>query len=118
MANPNIVNVSDIRGKTHLSSLNSGSYGTLVTNPSNSGSIYKINVASVSNNSGGTRNITLGITRSGTTFDVANNVSVPNQSTLVISSKDTSFYMEEGDVLVGFANSSGTEILVSYEIIS
>lgn len=126
MANPNIVNVTDIRGKTFLNELTNGSPGTLLSNTAGSNSVYKINVISVSNATGNAVGITISIYRdpdgAGAApfryYDIANAVSVPNSSTLVVTSKDTSFYLEEGDILTGFASAAGTEIMVSYEIIS
>lgn len=117
MANPNIVNVSDIRGKTFFNELTT-SYATLVNNAAGSNSVYKINVISISNASGGTRTVSAAVYRGGVYYDIADGVEVPNNSTLVITSKDTSFYLEEEDILTAKSNSSGCEIMVSYEIIS
>lgn len=119
MANPNIVNVSDIRGKTHLSEL-STSYATLIANASGSNSVNKVNVISVSNSTGATRNVTIAVhsVADARYYDIANNVSIPNNSTLVITSKDTSFYLEEDHSIAGFASNAGLEVMISYEIIS
>ncbi len=117
MANPNIVNVSDIRGKTYFNELTT-SYATLVNNAAGSNDVYKINVVSVSNATGGNRDVSIAVYRSGVYYDIAQSVAVPNNSTLVVTSKDTSFYLEEGDQLRAKSNSSGVEIMVSYEIIS
>ncbi len=117
MANPNIVNVSDIRGKTFFNALTT-SYTTLISNAASSNSVYKVNVISVSNATGGTRTVSAAVYRSGVYYDIAQDVEVPNSSTLVITSKDTSFYLEEDDVLTAKSNSSGCEVMVSYEIIS
>jgi len=126
MANPNIVNVSDIRGKTHFNEL-STSYGTMVNNAAGSNSVYKINVISISNATGATRTINIAVYRdpdgagvgvSARYYDIANTVSIPNNSTLVVTSKDTSFYLEEEDILVGSCSAAGCEVMVSYEIIS
>lgn len=125
MANPNIVNVSDIRGKTFFNELTT-SYATLVNNAAGSNSVYKINVISISNATGATRTVNIAVYRdpdgagaaAARYYDIANTVSIPNNSTLVVTSKDTSFYLEEEDILVGSCSSSGCEIMVSYEIIS
>lgn len=125
MANPNIVNVSDIRGKTFFNELTT-SYATLLNNSAGSNSVYKINVISISNSTGAARTINIAVYRdpdgagavAARYYDIANNVSIPNNSTLVVTSKDTSFYLEEEDILVGSCNSAGCEVMVSYEIIS
>jgi hypothetical protein len=122
MANPNIVNVTDIRGKTYVNEMSNGAPATNVSNTAGSNSIYKINTISVSNATGSAASATVSIYRdpgSGARyFDIANTVSVPNNSTLIVTSKDTSFYLEEGDILTSFASAAGLEIMVSYEIIS
>lgn len=122
MANPNIVNVTDIRGKTFLNVMSNGTPATFLNNTAGSNSVYKINTISISNATGSAANITVSIYRDPGTgaryFDIANTVSVPNNSTLVVTSKDTSFYLEEGDILAGFASAADLEIMVSYEIIA
>ena len=122
MANPNIVNVTDIRGKTYFNELANGTYTQLVNNTVGSNAVCKINVISVTNATGSTQTATVAIYRDPGPgpryYDIANNVSVPNNSTLVVTSKDTSFYLEEGDILTAQANAAGLEIMVSYEIIS
>ena len=125
MANPNIVNVTDIRGKTFFNEL-STSPATLVNNSAGSNSVYKINVISISNATGAARTVNIAVYRdpdgaggvAARYYDIANNVSIPNNSTLVVTSKDTSFYLEEEDILTGTCNSTGCEVMVSYEIIS
>lgn len=122
MANPNIVNVTDIRGKTFLNEMSNGTAFAMVNNTAGSNSVYKINVISISNNTGAAATATVSIYRNPGPgpryYDIANNVSVPNASTLVVTSKETSFYLEEGDILTSFASAAGLEVMVSYEIIS
>lgn len=125
MANPNIVNVSDIRGKTFFNELSTNP-AALVVNSASSNSVYKINVISISNATGAARTVNIAVYRdpdgagaqAARYYDIANNVSIPNNSTLVVTSKDTSFYLEEADILTGSCNSAGCEVMVSYEIIS
>lgn len=121
MANPNIVNVSDIRGKTFFNEL-STSPATLLNNSAGSNSVYKINVISISNATGSARTVNIAVYRDpgpGTRYyEIANSVSIPNNSTLVVTSKDTSFYLEEEDILTGSCSAAGCEVMVSYEIIS
>ena len=45
------------------------------------------------------------------------NVVVPANSTMIVSGKDTSFYLEEGDGL-RVATSANTNVISSYEVIS
>lgn len=126
MANPNIVNVTDIRGKTYLNEMSNGSHSIMLNNTAGSNSVYKINVISISNGTGSAANINVAIYRDpdgggaapARYYDIANAVSIPANSTLVVTAKDTSFYLEEGDILTSFASAANLEIMVSYEIIS
>ena len=127
MASPNIVNVTSIIGKTYYNYMSAPStYTSMITNPAGSNSVYKINVISISNGTGGARNISVAVYRdpdgagagAARYYDIANTVTVPANSTLVVTSKDTAFYLEEGDILTSFSTSSDSEIMVSYEIIS
>ena len=126
MANPNIIGVTSILGKTYFNEMNNGSHTSMLQNTVGSNSVYKINVISISNGTGSAANINVAVYRDpdgegpagSRYYDIANNVSVPVNSTLVVTAKDTSFYLEEGDILTSFASVSSLEIVVSYEIIS
>ena len=119
MAAPNIVNVTSIIGRT--------TYGTLGTsilayanNASNSGKVYKINTITAANIDGtNAADVTVQITTSSTTgalWYLARTISVPADSTLVITSKDTSFYLEENRAIRAFASaSSDISLMVSYD---
>jgi hypothetical protein len=118
MANPNIVNVSTIFGKTFAGALTT-SDTTLLSNSAASGTIYKINTIFVSNVDGtNAAEVTISVGTS-TYFPIASTITVPSDSTLVVSSKDTSFYLEEGWVIRGFASAnSDLTVVISYEVIS
>lgn len=120
MANPNIVNVTDIRGKTYFNEMANGTHTVMLNNTAGSNSVYKINVISISNGTGSAANINVAVFRDPPAryYDIANAVAVPANSTLVVTAKDTSFYLEEGDILTSFASAASLEIMVSYEIIS
>jgi hypothetical protein len=56
---------------------------------------------------------------SSTYFPIASTITVPSDSTLVVSAKDTAFYLEEGWGIKGFASAnSDLNIVISYEVIS
>lgn len=118
MANPNIVNVTSIFGKTFAGALTTSTVA-LLTNPADSGAIYKVNMVVVSNVDGATAaEVTLSI-GSSVFFPIASTVTVPSDSTLVVSSKETSFYLEEGWEIRGLASANGDlNVIISYEIIS
>jgi hypothetical protein len=59
------------------------------------------------------------LNRSSTNYYIGGNLSIPAQSTLVALAKDTSLYLEEGDVLqINSSANSSISMTASYEIIS
>jgi len=119
MANPNIVSVAAVYGKTSTLAI-STSYGTIVSASANT--LVKINSLHIANVNTSDFNgtVTARINKlSGTSVRIADEINVPDASTLVLISKDSSIYLEEGDELQLLANSGGyLEATCSYEIIS
>jgi hypothetical protein len=119
MANPNIVNVSDIRGKTAVQDITT-SATAIVTNDVASNKVFKINSLTIANIDGvNSADVSVDIFRGGTARRIAFTIAVPADSTLVVISKDTSIYLEEGDSLRCTASvNSRLEAVCSYEEIS
>tara|TARA_R100000008_G_C3527791_1_gene137537 strand:- start:27 stop:395 length:369 start_codon:yes stop_codon:yes gene_type:complete len=122
MAAPNIVNVSTITGITTGRALTTSLTTALVMNPASSGKVFKINSIIVSNVDG-TDNADVSMefydATNTTAFRLASTVTVPADSTLIVSDKNSSFYLEEGDLLRGGASAnSDLEAVISYEEIS
>jgi hypothetical protein len=119
MANPNIVNVVSIYGKTAVQAVGTGATA-IVENTAASGKILKINSLTIANVDGvNSANITVDIFRSSVAYKIAHTVAVPGDSTLVVISKDTAIYLEEGDALRCTASvASDLEAVCSYEEIS
>lgn len=105
MAAPNIVNVSNILGKSNVANVTTV-FSSVIVNPVNSNKVFKINTMLVSNidgtNSGnvsidlfkfGAQNTSTGL--GNTTYALANVITVPAKSSLDILSK--TLYLEEGD---------------------
>ena len=121
MANPNIVNVTSIYGKT-IGALLTTSSADILVNTAASGKILKINTILVSNIDG-VNNTTIDLTfydaSATTTYYLTDLVTVPAGSTLKVITKDTSIYLEEGDKLAALASGlNDLHILISYEEIS
>lgn len=117
MANPNIVNVSAIYGKTAVLAVTT-SATAIVTNSAASNKILKINALYVSNIDG-TNNaeVTIDLFRSSVAYRLASTVVVPADAVLDVLSKP--IYLEEGDALRLTANAnSDLEAVCSYEDIS
>lgn len=118
MANPNIVNVVSIFGKTSVLPVTTQA-SNIVINSSNSNTVVKINTLIASNINGtSAADFTASLFRSTVDYPVASTISVPADASLVVLSKDTALYLEEGDSIRCLASSSGSIVAVcSYEII-
>jgi hypothetical protein len=118
MANPNIINVSDIRGNTAVQNVTTVSTA-LVTNSASSNSLYKIVMLSVSNISNADSvGITVTLERNSINYAIANNITVPINASIVIISKEAAIYLIEGDKLNCTSSSNSTaQIVCSYEVI-
>lgn len=115
MANPNIINVSTITGKTSLTQLTTVTANT-ITNAVGSNTVYKLNTVFLSNYSSATTYANIVINRSSSTYYIGGNLSIPANSTLVLLGKDTALYMEEGDVLqANVSANSSISMAASYE---
>lgn len=117
MANPNIVNVTAIYGKTAVLAVTTTATA-IVTNSAASNKVFKVNALYVSNIDG-TNNaeITVDVFRSSTAYRIASTIVVPADATLDVISNP--IYLEEGDSLRLTANAnSDLEAVCSYEDIS
>ena len=128
MANPNIVNVTDIKGGNYGWALSNTLTATLLTVDAEK--ILKINRIVCSNVDGSvaadlnlyvdgmgtaTANGIAPTAASATTY-LAKTISVPADASLVIS--DTPIYLMENDVLKGGASATGDlELFISYEVL-
>lgn len=125
MAAPNIVNVSTITGLTTMVSIaNTNTSNVILSNAASSGKVMKINTILAANIDGVadadvTVKITDGAAGAGTSFALANTVSVAADATLVLIGKDSPIYLEENRSIIALA--SGADdicITCSYEEIS
>lgn len=121
MANPNIVNVTSIYGKTIGAALGTTS-ADILTNSAASNTVFKVNTVLVSNIDGvtsATVDVIFYDASSTTSYYLADLVVVPAASTLKVVTKDTSIYLEEGDKIAALASTAGDlQIVISYEEIS
>jgi hypothetical protein len=123
MANPNLVNVTNINGRSFGNVLTT-SNAIIIANGASSGNVLKINNIVVTNVDGTTAaDVTIeyntAAAGTGTPYRIASTISVPADASLIVTDKTTSFYLEENTSLKGFASAAGDlEILVSYEVLS
>ena len=124
MAAPNIVNVTTITGKTTYAALTTTLTTILLANAASSGKVFKINSIMVANVDGTsaadvTVDINTAAAGSGTSYALANTISVPADATLSVIDKTNSFYLEEDKSILGGASAnSDLEIVISYEEIN
>lgn len=117
MANPNIANVSAIYGNTSTTSLTTTNATSIVSNAADSGKIYKINTIMVANIDGTsaadiTINLYSAAALGGTATAIASTISVPADSTLIVSDKTTSFYLLENKS-IGATAGTASDLVVT-----
>jgi hypothetical protein len=117
MANPNIVNVSSILGKTDTFALTTTA-ANLVTATANT--VFKINSILVSNIDGSnSADVTISYNDGSDTRAIASTIAVPADATLSVIDKTNSFYLEETEIITGSASANSDLVcLISYEIIN
>jgi hypothetical protein len=119
MANPNLANVTSILGNTDVLSVTTTATA-ITTNSAASGLIYKVNSLTVANIDGtNPADITAYLVRSATNYAITSTITVPADATLVVISKDSAVYLEEGDSITLTASANGDlQAICSYEILS
>ena len=117
MANPNIVNVSSILGKTDTFALTTTLTTTLLTCATDK--VYKINSIMVANIDGtNAADVTITYNDQTNTRAIASTISVPADATLSVIDKNNGFYLEEGDSIEGGASADNDLVcLISYELL-
>jgi hypothetical protein len=124
VANPNIVNVTNILGRTVVVDLSTTNATLVVENTAASGKIFKINSLYVSNVDGtNAADITISLFSEdnigGTATQIASTVTVPADATIIVIDKNSSIYLEE-DKSIGATASAANDlkIVCSFEEIS
>lgn len=123
MANPNIVNVTSIYGNTTylIPSTTSATAWTALTPAV--GTVNKLNNIVAANVTGSAVNVTVSINSAtgggGTAYDIAYQISVPANASLIIIDKTTAIYVGESQsIVVTVATSNAIELTASYEAIT
>ena len=120
MTAPNLKNPITITGKTARSGITTTAVVGILTNSSGSNKVLKINSIFCANVDGtNAADISVSIYDGSTDRYLAKTITVPPDATQIISSKDTYFYLEEGDSIRAVANAaSDLELVIGYEDIS
>jgi hypothetical protein len=119
MAAPNLKSPTTINGKTARYAV-TGSLAAALSNSAASGKALKINSIFCANVDGtNAADISVSIYDGSTDFYLAKTIAVPADATQIISTKETYFYLEEGDSIRAIANAaSDLELVIGYEDIS
>ena len=119
MALPNLKSPTAIYGKTARYAV-TASLATALAAPG-TGKTFKINSIFCANvaNPDAVVDISVSIYDGTTDYYIARTIAVPADATQILSTKETYFYLEEGDSLRATANAvSGVVLVVGYEEIS
>lgn len=118
MAAPNLFGSSTATGKTAVELLTTAT-SNVVTNSAASNTVAKIENITLTNYSGSVVSANVVFNRGGTSYFVGGNITIPVNSILTVVGKDTSFYLEEGDVLqANVSANTAISITVGYELIA
>ena len=119
MAAPNLKNPTTITGRTARYAVTT-SLGNALANSAASGKVFKINSIFCANVDGSNAaDISVSIYDGSTDRYLAKTIAVPADATQIISTKETYFYLEEGDSIRAVANAaSDLELIIGYEDIS
>jgi hypothetical protein len=119
MAAPNLKNPTTITGKTFRYAV-TASLASVLANGAASGKVFKINSIFCANVDGdNAADISVSIYDGSTDRYLAKTITVPADATQIISTKETYFYLEEGDSIRAVANeASDLELIIGYEDIS
>lgn len=123
MANPNLVGISTVLGKTETKALTTNAQ-VLVSNAASSNKVLKVNTIIVANIDGGNaQDVTVNYYPEddigGTGVAIASTLSVPADSTVLVLDKNSSIYLEEDRSIGALAGGNSDLVaIISYEEIS
>lgn len=118
MAAPNIINSTSVLGKRSYAVLTT-SMANVITSGATSGNLIKISELSITNITASIITANVAVGRGSTLYYIAGNISVPGNSILTLVSRDSAFYMEEGDYLQANASAANSgHMAVSNEVTS
>lgn len=124
MAAPNIVNVTSIIGKTVVADLTTTSATSVLSNAASSNLVLKINSLIVSNvdasaSAAITINLYSAAALGGTATQIANTITIPARTSLIVIDKNNSIYLEENRSIGATASiANDLKVVCSYEEIS
>ena len=120
MTAPNLKSPTTITGRTARAAVASG-IAAVLTCSGGTNKVFKINSIFCANvaNPDAPVDISVSLYDGSTDRYLAKTITVPADATQIISTKETYFYLEEGDSIRAVANTaSGVQLIIGYEDIS
>ena len=119
MTAPNLKSPTTLTGKTARYAV-TATIGSALSNAAASGKVLKINSIFCANVDGAnSADISVSIYDGTTDRYIAKTIAVPADATQILSTKETYFYLEEGDSIRALASAaSDLELVIGYEDIS
>jgi len=118
MANPNIAALTSVLGETYAAALTGTAAVAIATNASSSGQVIRVNSLLVANIDG-TNDAAISVYINTATTNIAKSVDVPAKATLVVVSKETAVYLNEGQTLYAQASAADDlSVICSFDRIS
>ena len=122
MANPNIVNVTSIYGKSVGMTVTNSSQALIAASHIPTGKVAKLNsiiISNVDSSASDDITVTWSDASASVTYHLAKAVTVPHKSTLIVLGKDAPIYLEEGDSInvLGAQASGALEAIASFEVL-
>ena len=117
MANPNIVNVTDIKGNNALVELTTTDATLIVENTVGSNKVYKINSLVVANVDGAVGcDVTVSVYSEdnigGTAYPIVSTLNVPADSSVIVIDKNSGIYLKE-DQSIGATAAVANDLVVT-----
>lgn len=119
MAAPNLKSPTTITGRTARYAVTT-SLAAALSNSAASGKVLKVNSIFCANVDGtNAADISVSVYNGTTDTYIAKTITVPADATQILSTKETYFYLEEGDSIRALASAAGDlELVIGYEEIS
>ncbi len=124
MANPNLLAATTATGRMALANPGDTAANVILTNPTSSGEVFKINNIVAANVDGTNAvDVTVSIHNAaaggGTAYPIVSTVSVPADASLIVADKTTGIYiLENASITVTSGTASGIAYSISYEVIA
>ena len=124
MANPNLLAATTATGRMALANPGDTAANVILTNPTSSGEVFKINnIVAANVDCTNAVDVTVAVhdaaAGGGTAFPIVSTVSVPADASLIVADKTTGIYiLENASITVTSGTASGIAYTISYEVIA